>query len=151
MNWTDAAFRQTNLWWVRKLLPLFAFNQIYQCISLNLRHKHWQIWLDHEKKKIAPRTTQIKAFMNGNLHFWVWSLRVHNIWDIFNYTTVSGMSNSIVKITRTSTKTAKHTQGVWEILVWLVYLELCAALVSWLQKGLGMSRRTCLTASWDWP
>lgn len=47
------------------------------------------------------------------------------------------MSNSVVKITGTSTETAKHTQGVWEITVWLVYLELCAALASWLQKGLG--------------
>lgn len=49
--------------------------------------------------------------MNYNLSFWVWSLHVHHIWDI-NYITVSGMSNSIAKITRTSTKTAKHTQGV---------------------------------------
>lgn len=61
-----------------------------------------------------------------------------HVGDIFNYTTGSGMSNSIVKITRTSTQTAKHTQ-VWEIIRWLVYLELCAGLASWLQKGLGTS------------
>lgn len=59
--------------------------------------------------------------------------------DIFNYITGSDMSNSIVKITRTSTQTAKHTQEVWEIIRWLVYLELCAGLASWLQKGLGTS------------
>lgn len=57
--------------------------------------------------------------------------------DIFNYTTDSGMSNSIVKITRTSTQTAKHTQGVWEITVRLVYLKLRAALASRLQECLG--------------
>lgn len=62
-----------------------------------------------------------------------------HVGDILNYTTGSGMSNSVVKITRTSTQTAKHTQGVWEIIVWLVYLELCAALASWLQKGVGTS------------
>lgn len=57
--------------------------------------------------------------------------------DIFNSTTDSGMSNSIVKITTTSTQTAKHTQGVWEIIVRLVYLKLCAALASRLQECLG--------------
>lgn len=57
--------------------------------------------------------------------------------DIFNSTTDSGMSNSIVKITTTSTQTAKHTQGVWEIIVRLVYLKLCAALASRLQEWLG--------------
>lgn len=57
--------------------------------------------------------------------------------DIFNYTTDSGMSNSMVKITRTLTQTAKHTQGVWERIVRLVYLKLCAALARRLQECLG--------------
>lgn len=57
--------------------------------------------------------------------------------NIFNYTTDSGMSNSTAKIARTSTRTEKHTQGVWEIIVRLVYLKLCAALASRLQGCLG--------------
>lgn len=57
--------------------------------------------------------------------------------DIFNYTTDSGMSNSMVKITTTSTQTAKHTQGIWEIIVRLFYLKLCAALARRLQECLG--------------
>lgn len=40
--------------------------------------------------------------------------------DIFYYTTDGDISNNTVKIARTSTQTAKHTQGVWEIIVRLV-------------------------------
>lgn len=133
--------RQTFGEWKTFLLPLLPIHYF----KSEAQAQGDQIEL--QTNQIAPRTIQIWAFMILDLVI----AHPPQVGGIFNHTTGSGMSNSTVKVMRTSRQTAKHTQGVWEIIVASLPWPMCSLgyLVS---KGLGnICRRACLTVSSDQP